>query len=65
MTMVSVANIKKDLPAWPDEMIDLWLLFFENDLGWPPPDHRWRRIPGGRPRECGETIPYAVSPETR
>jgi hypothetical protein len=50
MAMVSVADIKKDLPAWPDDVIDQWLHFFANekDLGWPPPDplgdHRWGGI---------------------
>lgn len=53
--IVSVADIKKDLPAWPDDVIDQWLHYFANepDLGWPPPDplgdHRWGRILGGRP----------------
>jgi hypothetical protein len=53
--MVSVADIKKELPAWPDEIIDDWLLYFANepDCGWPPPDpfdgHRWSGILGGRP----------------
>jgi hypothetical protein len=51
--MVDVADIKKDLPAWPDDVIDQWLLYFANepDCGWPPPDslgdHRWARILGG------------------
>ena len=53
--MVDVADIKKDLPAWPDDVIDQWLLYFANepDCGWPLPrllgDHRWSRILGGRP----------------
>jgi hypothetical protein len=53
--MVSVADMKKNLSAWPNDVIDQWLLFFANeqDLGWPPPDplgdHRWGRILGGRP----------------
>ena len=53
--MVDVACIKKDLSAWPDDVIDQWLLFFANeaDCGWPPPEplgkHRWAGILGGRP----------------
>ncbi|KJC48179.1 hypothetical protein [Bradyrhizobium sp. LTSP857] len=53
--MVSLADLKKDLVDWPDEIIDDWLLYFanESDLGWPPPEplgtHRWSRILGGRP----------------
>lgn len=36
--MVDVADIKKDLPAWPDDVIDQWLLYFANEpeCGWPP-----------------------------
>jgi hypothetical protein len=53
--MVIIADVKKDLPAWPDDVIDQWLLYFANepDCGWPPPeplgDHRWAGILGGRP----------------
>jgi hypothetical protein len=53
--MVSVEDIKKDLPAWPDDVIEQWLKYFANepDCGWPPPDplgeHRWKRLLGGKP----------------
>jgi hypothetical protein len=53
--MVSVKDIQKDLPGWPDDVIEQWLVYFANepDLGWPPPEplgnHRWARILGGRP----------------
>jgi hypothetical protein len=53
--MVTLADIKKELPAWPDDVIDQWLHYFANepDCGWPPPeplgDHRWARLLGGRP----------------
>jgi hypothetical protein len=53
--MVTVADIKKDLPAWPEDVIEQWLHYFANepDCGWPPPDplgdHRWSGILGGRP----------------
>lgn len=52
---VTVLDIKHELPAWPDDVINQWLHYFANepDLGWPPPDplgsHRWGRILGGRP----------------
>jgi hypothetical protein len=26
--MVSLADIKKDLPEWPDDVIEQWLLYF-------------------------------------
>jgi hypothetical protein len=48
--MVTVADIRKDLPDWPDDVIEQWLLYFANeaDCGWPPPDplgdHRWKRL---------------------
>jgi hypothetical protein len=53
--MVDITDIKKDLPDWPDDVIEQWLLYFANepDCGWPPPEplgkHRWARILGGRP----------------
>jgi hypothetical protein len=53
--MVSVADIKNDLPRWEDDVIEQWLLYFanESDGGWPPPDplgdHRWSRLLGGKP----------------
>jgi hypothetical protein len=28
--MVSVADIKKDLPSWPDDVIAQWLTYFAN-----------------------------------
>jgi hypothetical protein len=53
--MISVADIKSDLPNWPNDVIDDWLLYFANEpnCGWPPPeplgDHRWAGILGDRP----------------
>ena len=52
---VSLAAIKNDLPAWPDDVIKEWLLYLANrdDTGWPPPDplghHSWAFILGHRP----------------
>ncbi len=54
--MVELADIKKDLPDWPDDVIAEWLLRLANrgpDTGWPPPeplgDHVWKNILGGKP----------------
>jgi hypothetical protein len=53
--VVSVSDIKADLPNFPDEVIEDWLLYFANEpnVGWPPPvplgDHRWAGILGDRP----------------
>lgn len=54
---VSTADIKRDLPMWPDEVIELWLLYLANrslgDTGWPPPEplglHPWAFILGFKP----------------
>jgi hypothetical protein len=54
---VSLADIKRDLPLWPDEVIKLWLFYLANrrrgDTGWPPPEplglHPWAAILGFRP----------------
>ena len=52
--MVSVADIQKDLPDWPEDVIEQWLHYFANeaDGGWPPPEplgnHRWKGLLGGK-----------------
>jgi len=50
--MTSIADIQKDLPGWPDEVVEEWLHFYANDIGWPPPEPlggRWNDILGSRP----------------
>jgi hypothetical protein len=62
--MVEVADIKKDLPGWPDDVIKQWLHYFANepDGGWPPPDplgeHRWRNLLGGRPLSWWKNVTW-------
>ncbi len=48
---VTLEQIKADLPDWPDDVIEQWLLKHANrgpDTGWPPPDplgnHAWKYI---------------------
>jgi hypothetical protein len=78
---VSLADIKKELPAWPDDVIDQWLYYFANepDCGWPPPeplgDNRWSRLLGGRPLSWWKNVtwqkekvkcePATLSPKAR
>lgn len=51
--MVTVEQIKQTLPNWPDEVVHEWLLYFANDIGWPPAEplgtDRWDGILGNRP----------------
>jgi hypothetical protein len=53
--MISVAEIKNDLPEWPNDVIEQWLHYFANepDCGWPPPNplgnHRWNGLLGSKP----------------
>jgi len=48
--LVALADIKADLPDWPDDVVDQWLLNLANQegMGWPPPipfnGHRWQYI---------------------
>jgi hypothetical protein len=62
--MVTVADIQKDLPDWPEDVITEWLHYFANepDCGWPPPDplgaHRWSRLLGGRPLSWWKNITW-------
>lgn len=45
--MVAIADIEADLPHWPDDVVEQWLLKFGNqsEMGWPLSDptegHRW------------------------
>jgi hypothetical protein len=62
---VSVEDIKKDLPAWPDDVVEQWLHYFANepDCGWPPPDplgeHRWNGLLGGKPLSWWKQVTWA------
>ncbi|HEV2594895.1 MAG TPA: hypothetical protein VGU01_06825 [Sphingomicrobium sp.] len=53
--MITVADIQKDLPHWPEDVVEQWLLYFANepDCGWPPPEplgaHRWNVLLFGKP----------------
>jgi hypothetical protein len=48
--MVALPDIKADLPDWPNDVVDQWLLKLANQsgMGWPPPDpmagHRWELL---------------------
>jgi hypothetical protein len=48
-----LSKSRRKLPKWPDEVIEEWLLYFANDIGWPPAEpfgtDRWRGILGNRP----------------
>jgi len=62
--MVVLADIKKDLPDWPDEVIEEWLVYLANraDTGWPPPDPlsgSWAGILGGRPLSWWRDVTWA------
>jgi hypothetical protein len=62
--MISIADIQKDLPGWPADVIEQWLLYFANepDCGWPPPEplgeHRWSRLLGGRPLSWWKNVTW-------
>lgn len=62
--MFEVSDIQKDLPAWPEDVIEQWLLYFANepDCGWPPPEplgnHRWSALLGGRPLSWWQEVAW-------
>jgi hypothetical protein len=63
--MVALVDIKKDLPGWPDEVIEEWLVYLANrdDTGWPPPDPlsgSWAGILGGRPLSWWRNVTWAT-----
>jgi hypothetical protein len=47
---LTATQIKSDLPNFPDQVIDTWLLPLARDAGWPPaPFSRWDAILLDRP----------------
>lgn len=48
--MVTRQDIKADIPDWPNDVVDQWLLRLANHpgMGWPAPDpmtgHRWELL---------------------
>jgi hypothetical protein len=65
--LVDFATIKADLPHWPDDVIDQWLLRLANrgpDTGWPPPEplgtHAWKYILGGRPLSWWKNVTWSL-----
>lgn len=62
--MVSKADIQSDLPNWPEDVIDQWLLYFANEpeCGWPPPEPlgecRWSGLLGGRPLSWWKNVTW-------
>ena len=41
--------IKKDLPNFPNEVIEEWLMPYAKTIGWPPTNDRWVGILSARP----------------
>jgi hypothetical protein len=65
--VVDFATIKADLPHWPDDVIQQWLLKLANrgaDTGWPPPErldgHAWKYILGGRPLSWWKDVSWQL-----
>ena len=65
--MVELTDIKKDLPKWPDDVIEDWLLKLANrgpDTGWPPPEplgnSAWKYILGGRPLSWWKDVAWEL-----
>ena len=53
------SQIKSDLPDFPDEVIQTWLLPFARSVGWPPaPFSRWDRILIHRPLSFWRTVEW-------
>jgi hypothetical protein len=65
--LVDPADINADLPDWPDDVVDQWLLKLANrgpDTGWPPPNvldgHAWKYILGGRPLSWWKQVSWKL-----
>jgi hypothetical protein len=61
-----LADIKADLPMWPDDVADQWLLGLANrgaDTGWPPPEdmsNSWKYILGRRPLSWWKSVTWKL-----
>lgn len=60
-----IEECKRDLPNFPEEIIDLWLAPFVETEGWPPcndhakvPGNRWRYLLGEKPVTYWENIQW-------
>jgi hypothetical protein len=65
--MVQLGEIKVDLPCWPDDVVEQWLLRLANrgpDTGWPPPDpldgSAWKYILGHRPLPWWQQVSWTL-----
>lgn len=65
--MVDLATIKIDLPDWPDQVIELWLLKLANrgaDMGWPPPNpfgtSDWQYILADKPLSWWKQVTWKL-----
>ena len=65
--MVDLATIKADLPDWPDQVIELWLLKLANrgaDMGWPPPNpfgtSDWQYILADKPLSWWKQVTWKL-----
>jgi hypothetical protein len=62
--MVTTADIHTNLPAWPVDLIQPWLIEFANDpgLGWPPrsPDRTRSPVAVSRKREYFKYPPETI-----
>ena len=63
-------EIKRDLPKFPDEIIDAWILDFAKDIGWPPgnpmldPEKRWGAILRSKDLEYWAKIKWQKEKQT-
>ena len=64
--MVSITEIKTELPSWPGGVLEQWLLPLANqwDAGWPVPNplgmHRWAWILGHRPISWWQDVSWSL-----
>jgi hypothetical protein len=64
--VVTAADIKKDIPNFPDEVIAMWLLPLANQptTGWPPPNpfgsSRWKWILGEKDLEWWKKVDWKL-----
>ena len=55
-----IEQVKRDLPNFPEEVINLWLTHYADALGWPPsPYGRWPLILEGKPLAHWQSVRWS------
>ncbi len=59
MKQSDILKIKKDLPNFPDKVVEIWLLPFCNKFGWPPGGtDNWESVLMYKPKQWWQNVDW-------